>query len=804
MISDARKRKSIFPDWLKNRTSWLALLTVVVVFIVLVYPSLVIQEYAYQIGDIADRDIKAPHDFFIEDKGATETSREQAVEQILTVYDYDPRIGDAISARVHTAFAEMRRLISELSPPQAAPEPNTDAPVQPIEPEIYLQELERTLLAHKGAFESRIGIDMNRGAYKLLMTEKFSVQTADLIGRFGREISNNGIVANKEVLLKETEKGITLRNMADQTEKTAYALRQYYGPDQAKTMVRIVAEPIVKDLNYNLVNLIVDICQRLLQPNITINRHETEERKKQALAEIKPIMYKIKAGEMLLREGERVNAVQLLKLRAMNQQKEDQGIQFSGLGAALILFTVLIVIHVVYFEQPRHARINTTQNILFMAFLLVLVMLTVKIGASLASGLAWSTPVSLSAGSMVYAVPVAAAAMLVCIFLGFEIALPFSLAASVCAALLYGKRLEIFLFFFINNVMAAYWVQHCRERRLFITAGAKLGLLNMLLATATSMYAAELSGTRLVWDLGMAFAGGLFSGIITVGMAPLAEMTFHYATDITLLELANLDRPILRQLMLEAPGTYHHSVVVGSLVEAAASEIGANPVLAKVCGYYHDIGKVKKPLYFIENQTNGRNKHDKLAPSMSSLILIAHVKEGLEIARKNKLGQVIIDTIQQHHGTSLISYFYEKAKQLKGADAVKIDDFRYPGPKPQTKEAGLVMLADVVEAASRALENPTPARIQGMVQTLINKIFFDGQLDKCELTLKDLHSIAKSFNKILNGIHHHRIEYAEASTKENGKAKNGSTDRQSTGKTSNRDPGRAGESPDHLKRLGLS
>ncbi|MGD9187724.1 MAG: HDIG domain-containing protein, partial [Desulfobacteraceae bacterium] len=290
----------------------------------------------------------------------------------------------------------------------------------------------------------------------------------------------------------------------------------------------------------------------------------------------------------------------------------------------------------------------------------------------------------------------------------------------------------------------------------------------------------------------------------TIGIAPLLEMSFQYTTDITLLELANLDRPILRRLMIEAPGTYHHSVIVGSLVEAAAADIGANPLMAKVCGYYHDIGKVKKPLYFIENQANGVNRHDKLAPSMSSLILIAHVKDGVDIARQDKLGQRIVDTIKQHHGTSLISYFYEKAKHLKGADVVKIDDYRYPGPKPQTKEAGLVMLADVVEAASRTLENPTPSRIQGLVQNLINKIFSDGQLDHCELTLKDLHNIAKSFYKILNGIHHHRIEYTETSVKENGSVKYDSTDRKPTVKASDPDRKSSKNRPGHIKRLGLS
>ena len=298
--------------------------------------------------------------------------------------------------------------------------------------------------------------------------------------------------------------------------------------------------------------------------------------------------------------------------------------------------------------------------------------------------------------------------------------------------------------------------------------------------------------------------GGIGAGVVTAGIAPLVEIAFDYTTDIKLLELANLDHPILRKLMIEAPGTYHHSVIVGSMVEAAASEIGANPLLAKVCGYYHDIGKIKKPMYFIENQTNGKNRHDKLAPSMSSLILIAHIKNGVEIARENKLGQDIIDSIRQHHGTSFISFFYEKAKKQKGKDAVNIDDFRYPGPKPMTKEAALVMLADVVEAASRTLDNPTTSRIQGLVQNLINKIFSDGQLENCELTLKDLHNIAKSFNNILSGIYHHRIEYPEKLVLHNGKGANGSSDRQQAKQAQDISEKDKANGTGHIKRLGLS
>jgi putative nucleotidyltransferase with HDIG domain len=213
---------------------------------------------------------------------------------------------------------------------------------------------------------------------------------------------------------------------------------------------------------------------------------------------------------------------------------------------------------------------------------------------------------------------------------------------------------------------------------------------------------------------------------------------------------------------------------VGNLVEAAAETINANPLRARVAAYYHDIGKVSKPQYFIENTGGGDNRHDKLAPSMSALILISHVKEGVELARDHRVGRPIVDIIQQSHGTALMSFFYQKAKtQASEGQVIHERDFRYPGPKPQSREAGLVMLADCVEAACRTLVNPTPDRIQGLVQKIINNIFIDGQLDECELTLKNLHEIAKSFNRILAGIYHHRIDYPEPAYKEKEKLPGG-------------------------------
>ena len=660
------------------------------------------------------------------------------------------------------------------------------------------------MLAKKSLLEKAMGFEISNEAFSILIEHGFAKEIPKLLSTIITQVLSAGVVANKEILLKDSEKGISLRNVETLTETHVLNLKQFYGPDQAKTMVRVVGDPLLKGMNYALLNLMVEFSQQLIQPNITLNSHETEARKEVAAQQIKPVLYMIKKGEMLLREGERVTPLQLRKLEAMEGQAEAHQVPLAGSGAVALLAAILVIQYHVRLKRRMEFANNGNKDLLFLSCIMVSFIIVVKISTTLPDAWFLGLPLSRPASPVGFGIPLAAGAMIVCLFMGRETALIFALALALCTSMLLQGGLETFIYFILSCTMASWWLQDCRERKIIIKTGAKIGLLNAFLAVVIHVYMGTASWSTLPFDLTVAFLGGIGAGIITAGMAPVVEMVFHYTTDITLLELANLDRPILRRLMLEAPGTYHHSMVVGSLVEAAATEIGANPILAKVCGYYHDIGKLKQPLYFIENQSDGRNRHDKLAPSMSALILIAHVKNGVEIAREHKLGQVIIDSTQQHHGTSLISYFYEKAKTVKGEDAVNIDDFRYPGPRPQTREAGLVMLADVVEAASRTLENPTPSRIQGLVQNLINKIFSDGQLDYCELTLKDLHRIARSFNKILNGIHHHRIEYQDSANLTSGKAKNGSADRKpakppQTAKTKDSYDRQA-----HFKRLGLS
>ena len=789
-----------------NRFRWGMLFSVTIIFSVILFPNLVITRHQYHLGDVAEKNIKAPRDFFIEDQAATDINRKNAIEQVLTIYDYDSQLAKTLTQNVSQVFADMRAADTDqkmpLDPFPAAGE--TFAELMPKE-----KKPAQSLIPDKRKyFEEKLGIHVNKGAFTALEKEGFSKDIEDLINQILLKILNNGVVTNKEILLKETEKGIVLRDVSTKEEQTVQQLNKFYGLDQAKTMIRIIGQPLFKDLDYGTLNLIVDFVQRLIQPNITLNRSETQEKKDKAAAEIKPVLNKIKAGEMLLREGERVTEVQLLKLKTLETQTKKERFFLSSIGAAMLLLILVVTTYILHLNPMGELSADHNKRLLFMASVFITFFFLADICSKLSDVLTQNSAIPIQMTSIWFGIPLASGAMIICLFMGLKYAIPVAVVMAVSFAVIFENDLNLFIYFLINSTMAAYWIRNCRERKVFITAGAKLALLNVLLVTSIDFYLAKLSGSKLLWDWAFAFMGGIGAGIVSAGIVPLVEMAFGYTTDITLLELANLDRPILRRLMIEAPGTYHHSVIVGSLVEAAASEIQANPLLAKVCGYYHDIGKIKKPLYFIENQTDGKNKHDKLAPSMSSLILIAHIKDGVEIAKLNKLGQIINDTIRQHHGTSLIKYFYEKAKQLKGENNVNIDNFRYPGPKPQTREAGLVMLADVVEAASRTLDNPTPSRIQGLVQNLIDKIFSDGQLDECELTLKDLHNIAKSFNKLLYGIHHHRIEYTEkrVSAGENGKGKtkNGSLDRQQAKQAQDLVEEDKKNSTGHLKRLGLS
>jgi hypothetical protein len=349
----------------------------------------------------------------------------------------------------------------------------------------------------------------------------------------------------------------------------------------------------------------------------------------------------------------------------------------------------------------------------------------------------------------------------VILFNDLVLSLLITLASVITIQGFTGISPDFTVLFLSSGLLSAVLVFGARRRNTIINAGIIIGLVETLLFAFIQYF-----NFKNLIEYGFFLINGISSGIIVVGVLPIFEYIFGTITNIKLLELADFNNPLLNRLMLEAPGTYHHSLIVGNLSEAASKAVGANSLLARVGAYYHDIGKLQKPDYFTENQ--GRfNAHETLAPNISKMVIINHVKEGVELAKKYRLNARLIDFIQQHHGKSLVYFFYHRALENLEEDQPEIAEevFRYPGPKPNTKETAVVLLADSVEAATRTLNQPSPAKIEEEVHKIINNKFIDGQLDECDLTLKDMELIANVFIHILSGIYHTRIIYPQG-TKE--------------------------------------
>jgi len=366
-------------------------------------------------------------------------------------------------------------------------------------------------------------------------------------------------------------------------------------------------------------------------------------------------------------------------------------------------------------------------------------------------------------GLAIFYIPFSVIPMLASLlFADLELAFLISLASSVSIASLSNNPFQLGLLSLISGILSSLLVLGARRRVTIMRSGIIIGLIQVVTLIFIDRFHISSADRYLIL-----FLNGALSSIIVLGVLPVFEYLFRTVTNISLLELADFNHPLLQRMIMEAPGTYHHSLVVGNMSESACRQVGANALLARIGAYYHDIGKLEKAEYFSENQAVSVSKHDALSPSMSKLIIMNHVKEGVELAKKYKLSPPLVDFITQHHGNSLVYYFYRKALEtLEEDQEVKEEGFRYPGPKPNTKETAIVLLADSVEAATRALREPSPARIEEVVHKVINNKFIDGQLDECDLTLKDLEKISAVFIRILSGIYHARVNYPEESRSE--------------------------------------
>jgi cyclic-di-AMP phosphodiesterase PgpH len=786
MASDPSLKK---PDQLGG-LRLLILVVMSLIISVLLFPDILDRPKTYKLGDISQEDIKATSDLLIENNELTEKNRAEAAEAVPSVYDFDPDASDLV-LRLKEAMSEAREILSPTPAEGEAP--------------ITVSENEKDL-AHNRFFQI-LEISPDQKLFTDLAKYKFAAEieenTCDLLN----QVLVKGVVANTMVLMSQQQKGITLINAQTREETLVKDLSRFYSIEGAKNFIKGLKEDIrEKTRTSAYANISVNLAISLIRTNVTSNSRETQLRKDLAREAVKPSFYQIKTNEMIVREGERIEPEHLIKLSAENKLIEEKETMRRVPGMAALIAIFLSAIYVSGLIRFK-SRVNESGQLLFAVITLIVIFLFSWAYNFIAEEIARGFH-SITYKSLLFAMPVACGSMLICIFQGMSMALVFSMIISVLSSLVIQGGEEFFIYFFVSSLLAAHWVKDYRQRGILIRTGAKVGLVNIFICLSMEINYGTLFSIDAIVAVIAGFLGGMLAGVISTGIIPLVEMTFGFTTDMKLLELANLDQPLLRELMVQAPGTYHHSVIVSSMAEASAKAINANPLLSKVAAYYHDIGKMKKPQYFIENQMGGENKHDKLAPSLSSLIILAHIKDGVELANEHRLNREIIDIIEQHQGTKLISFFYEKAKSQavdRGAKAYKIkeEDYRYPGPKPQTKEAGLVMLADMVEAATRALSDPNLARVQGTVQRIINKVFADGQLDECEITLKDLHAIAKSFNVTLSGIFHYRVEYPDSNFKNGKKTENGDTDHISEENAGDKDPDNQEDIEEGLKRLGM-
>jgi putative nucleotidyltransferase with HDIG domain len=759
-----------------QRALLLILLVVLLTFIIV--PKGVLTPTRFAAGDIVPRDIKAPRDLLIPDDDLSEQKRNDAEKAVANLYDYEPATGAIISEQVTQILDSLR-----------------DRGDQGLTPELQMSEL-----------ESSFGLQVSGKSFatlkELANQDKINEQVMNLMSQLYRQ----KIAGNLKLFVADRSKGVVFRSLDTQEEVVDSGHDEVIGLGQLQDALK----KAVNDTEFqtNQQKVLRELIAPLLRPNISFNQNETEARKQLAREEVKPVLIQVKKGEMIVREGDRITPDQIKRLGALHNDSSTVSFWRNAMGMLLSCFLLVYFVHTFARRNIRKYR-PENRDLVFLVMIFVVHILVLKVSIFISAALGSAFPY-VEQTAYYYVFPFAVGTMLVRIVLNSEISLVFAILSAIVTGALFGNSFAVLIFAFLTSLSGAHWVRHVTERSSLFRAGLRLGLFNFVLMFALHLMTSKPFDLQLLYKLGFGFAGGLVAAVIVTGLVPLVESIFRYTTNIKLLELANMNNPVLRDLMVQAPGTYHHSIIVGNLAEAAAENIGVNPLMVRVAAYYHDIGKIRKPLYFIENVGGQENRHDKLAPSMSSLIIMAHVKDGTEMARESRLGQALTDIIRQHHGTSLMKFFYDKAKSKADPGVEQIDgrDYRYPGPKPQTREAALIMLADAIEAASRTLTDPTPARIQGMVQKIINNIFIDGQLDECELTLKDIHNIAKSFNLVLGGIFHHRVDYPEPVSKERvekgTRSADEDRDRKSSGEAEDpEDPSEKG-SPEDLKRLGMS
>ncbi len=516
-------------------------------------------------------------------------------------------------------------------------------------------------------------------------------------------------------------------------------------------MRRLSREIALYPFNSDLKRIAEVVIEPYIAQNMVYSAQATEERKEEVRSEIEPVV--ILRNTLIVSEGEPVTERQLAQLESLGlivgQQADYLG--YIGLFALLVIIFILVGIYMYIFGS---GVLNNPKLLLLMG-IITIITLGFIVAANFFSG---------------YLIPVAMGVILITVIFGYKLAVIINLVLALMVGLVTGGDFSYILVALLGGLVSIYAVTRLSQRSDLARAGFYVAVTNVAVIIATYLFFGNVSleYNSLIdfsYSVAAGIGSGLLSSVVAIGLLPYLESLFGVTTAITLLELSNPNHPLLRQMLMKAPGTYYHSMMVSNLAEAAAESVKADSLLARVGAYYHDIGKLKRPYFFSENQLSGENPHTKLSPNLSALIIGAHPKDGMEMGCKHRLPEAILDIAVQHHGTSMISFFYQQALEQSDRETVSADNFRYEGPKPQSKEAAIIMLADAVEAGVRSLSKPSSNRVETMIKRMFKEKLDDGQLDQSDLTLKELDQIADAFVYIMSGIYHSRIEYPENALK---------------------------------------
>lgn len=732
----SRKKSDGNKSLFLNQHFWTISVTFMVIFLI----SLMLPKgKSYKYGDLKEKEVYvgdeiiAPFTFAInKTEDELKKDRQRAENEVLPVFTRNDTLCDRQLALLSTIFDSLQ-IIREKSSTSS----------------LLIKEVTRLLQKNNIEYS-----DENLLQF-LKSSNNEVIQTfQERLARLGRDICSVGILNVKKQNIKKIDNKISLITI---NEEFIEELQSFYDIDEVEGVLleKLRTAFANDDLR---IRAGYQFLKSFLKPNIAYDAEETNRRVVEARNNVPLAKGTVLEKERIIDRNERITKDHIDKLNSLaielaeREASESILLMFVRYLGKFLMVSLAVVIFIIFLalSKTRVAILKDVKRVVLIATIFVLV-----------TFLAYNIN---HFGLNPYLIPITIGSMLLTIFFDTKVGFVGTIVLSIIIGFLRGNEFNISVVSIFVGTIAVLSVSRIRTRSWLFNS--ILMIIGAYLVSITIMEILRYTPFATIakyWGYGA--INGFISPLLVYGLQVIFEYFFDIATDMRLLELSDLNNPLLRKLSIEAPGTYHHSLMVGNLAEAAADSIGANALLARVGAYYHDIGKIEKREYFIENQMRSKNPHEKLSPTMSCLILMNHVKKGLELARKYKLPKQIRDFIAEHHGTNLITFFYQKALEKSDNEEIDESSFRYPGPRPQTKETGLVMVADAIEAAARSLKDPSPSRIRGMVISIVQDRFRESELDDCPLTLKELTRIIESFEAVLLGTFHARIEYPDQDEK---------------------------------------